>query len=138
MLLAESLSGGFTFHEQTPTISKILINPVKDNELSVTLSEELAKIQDAPNCPDWFEVRNDYDKQVDGELIMNEQLLQENTLKYRISLSLPEGCVASKTNCRVFVGINTNSKNNDYLDFTLSGKTNSWVAVGFSNTPNMV
>ena len=40
--------------------------------------------------------------------------------------------------CLVFAGIDTNSGNQDYLDFYLSGQAESWVAVGFTPTRSMV
>ena len=38
----------------------------------------------------------------------------------------------------MFVGINTNSGNSGYLDIFLEGEAAGWVAVGFSETQNMV
>ena len=40
--------------------------------------------------------------------------------------------------CTVFVGIGTNKGNEDYLDIYLEGKADAWVAVGFTDSPNMV
>lgn len=34
--------------------------------------------------------------------------------------------------------MHTNINNNNYLDFTLEGKANGWIAVGFSKAPSMV
>ena len=59
-------------------------------------------------------------------------------LKYRLSLSYPKDCDRSTGGCDFFLGINTNSLNSNYLDFTLEGKAKGWVAVGFSKTPSMV
>ena len=62
--------------------------------------------------------------------------------QYRVSISSPKGCDQSNSadghGCDFFLGINTNSENTSYLDFTLEGKAKGWVAVGFSKTPNMV
>jgi hypothetical protein len=57
-----------------------------------------------------------------------------------MSIGSPKGCNHSNstTGCDFFLGINTNSENSSYLDFTLEGKAKGWVAVGFSKTPNMV
>ena len=57
---------------------------------------------------------------------------------YRISLSTPQGCNQSSGGCNFFLGINTNSENSSYLDFTLEAKVKGWVAIGFSKTPDMV
>ena len=51
---------------------------------------------------------------------------------------IPEGCEQSAIKCNFFLGINTNSENSSYLDFTLEGNAKGWVAVGFSKTPSMV
>ena len=62
----------------------------------------------------------------------------QNSSTYRISIRSPSGCNQSSNGCNYFLGINTNNKNSNYLDFTLEGKAKGWVAVGFSKTPNMV
>ena len=49
---------------------------------------------------------------------------------------MPQGCIQSE--CNYFMGISDNIKNKDMLDFTLQGKAKGWVAVGFSETANMV
>ena len=48
----------------------------------------------------------------------------------------PPGCAPSE--CDVFVGIDTNSGNSDFLDIYLEGQADGWVAVGFSATSSMV
>ena len=63
---------------------------------------------------------------------------QTLSLEYRLSLSNPKDCDRSAGKCDFFLGINTNSENSDYLDFTLEGSAKGWVAVGFSKTSNMV
>ena len=40
--------------------------------------------------------------------------------------------------CDVFVGIDTNAGDSDYLDIYLEGEADGWVAVGFTETANMV
>ena len=40
--------------------------------------------------------------------------------------------------CDVFVGIDTNVGNPDFLDIYLEGHADGWVAVGFTETPDMV
>ena len=37
-----------------------------------------------------------------------------------------------------FAGIDVNTGNPDYLDIYIEGDAASWVAVGFTDTPNMV
>ena len=55
---------------------------------------------------------------------------------YRLTFRNPPGCAPSA--CDVFVGIDTNSGNSDFLDIYLEGEADGWVAVGFSSTPSMV
>lgn len=62
--------------------------------------------------------------------------LQSNSTNFRISRRFPKECEQSE--CDYFVGINTNPENDDFLDFTLEGEAEGWVAVGFSNTSSMV
>ena len=64
--------------------------------------------------------------------------LQE-TSNYRISVGIPKGCEKkSISKCDYFLGINTNSENSFFVDFTLEANAKGWVAVGFSDTPSMV
>ena len=58
--------------------------------------------------------------------------------KYRISVAVPSGCEKNVSKCTYFIGINTNSENSSYIDFTLEGSAKGWVAVGFSDTASMV
>ena len=46
-------NGGFTFHENTPTVTTIQMNPAIDSDLS----NELAMINAATACPDHSQVR---------------------------------------------------------------------------------
>ena len=55
---------------------------------------------------------------------------------YRLTFQDPPGC--SPTNCDVFVGIDTNAGDSNYLDIYLEGEADGWVAVGFSSSPSMV
>ncbi len=55
---------------------------------------------------------------------------------YRFVVSYPEGC--SRADCNVFIGIDTNAGDNGFLDIYMEGTAEGWVAVGFSETPNMV
>ena len=48
----------------------------------------------------------------------------------------PADC--DRSDCDVYVGIEQNQGNSDYLDFYIEGDAAAWVAVGFSTTPNMV
>lgn len=65
--------------------------------------------------------------------------LVQETSSYRISVSIPKGCEKkSISKCDYFLGINMNSEDSSYVDFTLEGKAKGWVAVGFSDTPSMV
>ncbi len=38
----------------------------------------------------------------------------------------------------MFVGIERNAGNQDYLNFYIEGEAGAWVGVGFSSTPDMV
>ena len=55
---------------------------------------------------------------------------------YRLTFRDPPECHASS--CDVFVGIDTNAGNPDFLDIYLEGVADGWVAVGFTETANMV
>ena len=48
----------------------------------------------------------------------------------------PFDCIQTK--CDVFVAIDTNAGDPDYLDVYLEGAAGGWVAVGFTETANMV
>ena len=52
-------------------------------------------------------------------------------------VSIPEGCNISSV-CNLFVGISTNEDNSSFFDFYIEGDANGWVAVGFSESRNMV
>lgn len=59
-----------------------------------------------------------------------------NPEDYTLTFRDPAGCNVS--DCVFFAGIDVNTGNTDYLDIYIEGDTASWVAVGFTDTPNMV
>ena len=40
--------------------------------------------------------------------------------------------------CDYYIAIRTNPMNENYLDFLLEGNATGWLAIGFSDTANMV
>ena len=48
----------------------------------------------------------------------------------------PSSCNVS--DCSVFVGIDTNRGNDEFLNVYMEANAEAWVAVGFSNSANMV
>ena len=50
----------------------------------------------------------------------------------------PPNCMPSAADCDVFVAIDTNTGDPDYLDIYLEGMAGGWVAVGFTETASMV
>ena len=55
---------------------------------------------------------------------------------YRLRYREPSGC--EPDSCNYFVGIDTNEGDSSFLDIYLVGKAKGWVAVGFSETSDMV
>ncbi len=55
---------------------------------------------------------------------------------YRLQILSPTGC--SRADCDMFIGIDTNTGDNGFLDIYMEGTAEGWVAVGFSETANMV
>ena len=55
---------------------------------------------------------------------------------FRLIFREPAGCVPSE--CDIFIGINTNTGNSGYLDIFLEGEAAGYIAVGFSDTADMV
>ncbi len=55
---------------------------------------------------------------------------------YRLQILSPTGC--SRADCDLFIGIDTNTEDNGFLDIYMEGTAEGWVAVGFSETANMV
>ena len=54
----------------------------------------------------------------------------------RLIFRSPANCDPST--CDIFVGIDTNTGNPGFLDIYMEGNAQGWVAVGFSDSPNMV
>ena len=61
---------------------------------------------------------------------------QRSPEDYRLIFSNPEGCIIS--DCDHFIGIDTNAGESNYLDIYMEGDAAGWVAVGFSETSDMV
>lgn len=61
---------------------------------------------------------------------------QRSPEDYRLQSFSPEGCNIS--NCDLYIGIDTNTGDADFLDIYLEGTAAGWIAVGFSATNNMV
>ena len=59
-----------------------------------------------------------------------------NPENYRLTFRTPPNCLLDE--CRVFVGIDTNVDNPAFLDITMQGVAEGWLAVGFSPTQSMV
>ena len=59
-----------------------------------------------------------------------------NPLDYRLRFREPAGCEPSQ--CEIFIGIDTNTGNNSFLDIYMEGEARGWIAVGFSDTRSMV
>ena len=55
---------------------------------------------------------------------------------YRLQTLSPTSC--SRASCDLFIGIDTNTGDDGFLDIYMEGTAAGWVAVGFSETPNMV
>ena len=55
---------------------------------------------------------------------------------YRLILRQPSGCNVS--DCNIFVGIDTNVRDEQFLDIYMEAEAQAWVAVGFTATRTMV
>ena len=55
---------------------------------------------------------------------------------YRLQILSPTGC--SRASCDLFIGIDTNTGDDGFLDIYMEGTAAGWVAVGFSDTASMV
>lgn len=55
---------------------------------------------------------------------------------YQLILRTPPDC--NLTNCTTYIGIDINAGNNGFLDIYMEGEALGWVAVGFTQTRNMV
>ena len=73
-----------------------------------------------------------------GRVHTNEELcLQDrDPAEYRITMRLPQDC--QPTECDLFIGIDTNAGDNEWLDVYMEGNAERWIAVGFSRTNDMV
>ena len=56
--------------------------------------------------------------------------------EYRLRWHIPTGC--SPADCDLFIGIDTNAGDDGFLDIYMEGTAEGWVAVGFSETADMV
>ena len=56
--------------------------------------------------------------------------------EYRLKFRAPDGC--NRTNCTVYVAVDTNRGNDSYIDIYMEGHAAGWVGIGFSQTSNMV
>ena len=56
--------------------------------------------------------------------------------EYRLQILSPTGC--SRADCDLFIGIDTNTGDDGFLDIYMEGTAAGWVAVGFSDSANMV
>ena len=68
---------------------------------------------------------------------LSSYLQSDDPQDYLLFRRDPPGCDAN-INCMYFVGLRANEANNSYLDVYLSGEADGWVAIGFSETANMV
>lgn len=59
-----------------------------------------------------------------------------NPEDYRLTFRTPNNCQLDQ--CNVFVGIDTNVDNPMFLDITMQGVAQGWIAVGFSESQDMV
>ena len=57
-------------------------------------------------------------------------------LDYRLRIRDPPGCAPSE--CELYVGIDTNTGDAEFLDIYIEGNAQGWVAIGFSDTRDMV
>ena len=69
-------------------------------------------------------------------MILYVFLQERDPEDYRLTFRSPPNCLLDE--CNVFVGIDTNKGNSEYLDITMQGVAGGWLAVGFSFTANMV
>ena len=55
---------------------------------------------------------------------------------FSMTLKIPEGC--QQEDCDYFLGLKQDEKDSNLLHFVLEGKSNGWLAIGFSHSPSMV
>ena len=57
--------------------------------------------------------------------------------EYRLIFRNPAHCV-NAYDCDIYIGIDTNSGDPNFLDIYMEGRTSGWLAVGFSDSISMV
>jgi len=55
---------------------------------------------------------------------------------YRLVVISPQDC--RREECDLYIGIDTNTGDNEFLDIYMEGSAEGWIAVGFSETADMV
>lgn len=55
---------------------------------------------------------------------------------YRLTHRVPSWC--DQAFCDYFMGIRSDSADKNRLEFTLEGKAEGWLAIGFTKSPNLV
>lgn len=160
LITTDPLTEGFTYHTKTPLITQYQINPVTGHSLQYSGILPTSRVMGIhiPQKP--------ADESADSGITSNKLCplysvslvhvihnwvfchlkylcnniiiitMQSNIENYRLTHQIPKGCVPPL--CDFFMGISTNDNNRSFIDFTLEGRANGWVAVGFSNTSNMV
>ena len=68
-------------------------------------------------------------------LLSNISPMQQDTA-YRLTHRVPWWC--DQEVCDYFVGISSDSADKNRLDFTLEGKAEGWLAIGFTKSPDVV
>ena len=63
-------------------------------------------------------------------------VMQSGDASNQLVLSEPDGCVVSS--CTTYVSIVRKKEDEDHVNIYMEGESSSWVAVGFSISPNMV
>ena len=120
----------FSYHDLgTPVISSEEYNPAT-NSTEIVNAQEVV-IEAAPSAP--VSLPPSTSVSTHSHPL---SLQTRNASDYRLRYREPSGC--DPDDCRFFVGIDTNEEDPSFLDFYLVGKATGWVAVGFSETPNMV
>ena len=64
------------------------------------------------------------------------QLQTRSPENYTLTFRTPDGCDIA--DCDFFAGVDTNEGNSDYLDIYMEGDAGAWLAIGFSDSPDMV
>lgn len=74
-----------------------------------------------------------------GEILIPERNVTVPTpdgIPQRLTRRTPAGC--NPEDCEYFMGIATNTATDEYLDFYLTAEIGGWIAIGFSDTANML